>query len=206
MNIEIREVGIEEVDLLAQLFSDHLDEQCGLDQPAIRLPAFNARDFVEAMLNPKLNQFYAAWDGDRMAGFIRLGILCGEGLLPLATKVNRMKGGYLKRLPVTILRKLQNVLELLIGVFEKRATISAMLTPQTCGYIADLFVIEEYRRKGVGSELVEQAMGWFKSMGLNAVELYVLGENEPGCGFWKSKGFSDRRILVRNEIVKIGKD
>lgn len=199
MSIEIRESHLEDSMSLADLFSAHLDEQCAMDKANIRQLAFNPRDFIEAMLNPKLNKFLAAWDGGRMIGFIRLGILYGEGLLPLDKRVNRLRSSYLRRLPVSLLKRLQNSVGGIIARIERLGTPFSMLQPQTVGYIADLYIIKEYRHKGTGKLLVEQAMDWFRQMGVEAVELNVLNSNEAGRAFWKSLGFKDRRILARKE-------
>jgi len=186
--------------LLADLFSAHLDEQCALDRTNVRSPGFRSEDFIEAMLNPKLNKFFAAWNGDRMIGFVRLGILYGDGLVPLDEKVDRLRGSYLRRFPVAILKRAQNSIGGVINRLERRGSPFSLLLPQTIGYIADMYVVKEFRRQGAGRKLVEQAMIWFRQMEVSAVELNVLYLNEAGRAFWKSLGFKDRRILARKDI------
>jgi ribosomal protein S18 acetylase RimI-like enzyme len=54
------------------------------------------------------------------------------------------------------------------------------------------------RRKGVGTLLVESAVEWFESCGINKVELEVAEANEGGLAFWRSQGFGDfQRMLLR---------
>lgn len=203
MDIVIREAGVEQAAKLAELYSAHLDEQCRIDKAFVRSGAFNPRDFIDAMLNPKLNQFFAADCGDSMVGFVRLSILYADGMVPLDEGVNRLEAGYVRRIPLTILRKISHILSGLIERIEARRSAFRMLEPSRTGYIADIYVVPGYRRKGVGRMLVEESMKWFVLQGISAVELNVLADNESGKQFWESLGFKPRRILARKTLAEI---
>ena len=57
------------------------------------------------------------------------------------------------------------------------------------GLISDVAVAEQYRRKGIGEALYEQAMVWFKDKSIERVELRVANVNPVAQGFWKKMGF-----------------
>lgn len=199
-NIEIREATLNDVKALAQLFSAHLSEQVQMDPIAMKNPAFNAEGFISGMMNPKLNQFYVATDDDKIVGFVRLAIRIDEGLLPLSTEINRVSVSYLKRLPTALLKRGIIILDSLKRRLEKKYTIFSPMTQGTCGYLADMYVLPEYRRQGIGSKLFDLAQRWFSENGITHVELNVLAKNLPGRSFWKSKGFEDRRLVLLKSI------
>lgn len=199
---EIKETGLEHIEELARLFSDHLDEQCKIGPTMARNPYFNVRDFVEAMINPKLNEFLTAWDGASMIGFVRLSIYNGDVLLPLDSQVDRYRVSYLKRVPLSILRRLRNALTALIRRMERRDPIHSMIVPIRRGYVADLYILPDHRRKNTGTMLIKAAFEWFAKMGVTYVDLNVLADNEAGRGFWKSMGFEDRSIVACQNLIK----
>ena len=59
------------------------------------------------------------------------------------------------------------------------------------GYIHDLFVIPEYRRKGIGKQLFDEIMKWFHTLDIDRVELDVIVGNYLANSFWKKQGFND---------------
>ncbi len=58
------------------------------------------------------------------------------------------------------------------------------------GFIGDLFVRPEYRRQGIGHDLVRAAMKFFEKNKVKQVELLVAIKNEDTIKFWESIGFS----------------
>ena len=73
------------------------------------------------------------------------------------------------------------------------------------GYIYHTAVHPEYRKRGIGKALVEQAMEVLKSCGINKTALVVFERNDTGNAFWERMGFAAREDLVyRNkEITKL---
>ena len=64
------------------------------------------------------------------------------------------------------------------------------------GYIYHTAVNPDYRRRGIGSELVDEALNALKSLGINKVALVVFSRNENGNAFWEKLGFTGRDDLV----------
>jgi ribosomal protein S18 acetylase RimI-like enzyme len=57
------------------------------------------------------------------------------------------------------------------------------------GFISDLCVKSEYRRKGLGKQILDKILEWFKSRQIDRIELTVLAKNQIGYSFWKKQGF-----------------
>ena len=72
------------------------------------------------------------------------------------------------------------------------------------GFVADLSVHPDYRRKGVGTALWNAIKEWFVGNGLQATQLNVSVFNGQGQQFWKECGFEDFvRVMwrdLKNEI------
>ncbi|MFN4319329.1 MAG: GNAT family N-acetyltransferase [Aquificaceae bacterium] len=60
------------------------------------------------------------------------------------------------------------------------------------GAIHELVVLPQYRNKGIGKALVEKAIEYFKSRGLDTVELWVGDRNTQALEFYKSLGFEEK--------------
>ena len=59
------------------------------------------------------------------------------------------------------------------------------------GNIDNTAVTAAYRRKGIGEKMVAEIMKWFRSKGINRMELSVAHGNPVGGPFWKKQGFKD---------------
>ncbi len=59
------------------------------------------------------------------------------------------------------------------------------------GDIYDLMVEPSFRRRGIGSGLLKQAIEWFKSQKIERIEISVHPDNISGYSFWKKKGFQE---------------
>ncbi|MBR5950686.1 MAG: GNAT family N-acetyltransferase [Actinomycetaceae bacterium] len=76
------------------------------------------------------------------------------------------------------------------------------------GYVYHTAVHPDYRRQGIGRDLVTHAMSALKGEGINKVAMLVFAKNETGNAFWESEGFTARTdVVYRNkelsEIVRI---
>ncbi len=198
MDIKVREAGEGDLEKVGELFAGHLNEQFSMDPFARPNSAFDPHWFIRAMMNPPMNHILLACEGEDVIGFARMAIVYGEGLVPVApVKVKRAESSYLKKLPVTLLRKLRDFMEILISKFEQRRTISQIALPAKRGYIADFYVLPEYRRHGVGGKLFSECKKWFLSRGLYMVDLQYLAVNEAGKRFWEKMGFEPYRYYSK---------
>ena len=76
------------------------------------------------------------------------------------------------------------------------------------GYIYHMSVDENYRKQGIGKQLVEKSLTQLKKEGINKVALLVFNRNEIGNAFWEKQGFIARgdityRNKELNEIIRI---
>jgi len=62
------------------------------------------------------------------------------------------------------------------------------------GYICDLFVKKEFRRKGIGKILLEKAENWFKEKRIKSVHLEAYAEN-PYIGFYEKMKY--KKLSIR---------
>lgn len=69
------------------------------------------------------------------------------------------------------------------------------------GEISDVFVKPEYRKTGIGYQLIEKAEEWFRENGLELAWLKVHSGNELGRAFWERVGYKDYMI---EKMKKIG--
>ena len=57
--------------------------------------------------------------------------------------------------------------------------------------ISDMFVLEEYRRRGIATQMLNHVRRWVESKGIRRIELHVEARNSIGLAFWKKQGFKD---------------
>ena len=79
------------------------------------------------------------------------------------------------------------------------------------GYIYHTAVSPDYRKRGIGSALVDRAISALKALGINKAALVVFSRNEDGNAFWGRQGFTLRNDLCyRNralaELIRIDTD
>ena len=79
----------------------------------------------------------------------------------------------------------------IVGFIICRYSIGSELF-QLCrkGYIAETYVHENHRSKGIGKLLFETAEQWMINKGANHIELQVSIKNLEAQKFWKNKGFN----------------
>jgi len=72
------------------------------------------------------------------------------------------------------------------------------------GIIADVYVLEERRRKGVARKMLDVAVRWFKKNKVRSVQLGVAHDNMEGRAVWRSIGFEPYMITKRLDLDKFG--
>jgi ribosomal protein S18 acetylase RimI-like enzyme len=58
------------------------------------------------------------------------------------------------------------------------------------GFIGDLYVSPDYRRLGIGHDLVKDALNFFARRKVSQIELLVSIKNRDAITFWEAIGFS----------------
>jgi diamine N-acetyltransferase len=57
------------------------------------------------------------------------------------------------------------------------------------GVVSDIAIAKGHRRNGAGRALVETALEWFRSRGLDRVAANMVPANPEALGFWRAMGF-----------------
>jgi putative acetyltransferase len=69
------------------------------------------------------------------------------------------------------------------------------------GYIHHLAVASEYRRQGLGRQLVERCISALASVGIRKCHIFIFNTNMNGIAFWQAAGW-----LVRQDVQLISKN
>jgi ribosomal protein S18 acetylase RimI-like enzyme len=64
----------------------------------------------------------------------------------------------------------------------------------------NMFVLSEFRNKGIGTKLFNEFVKWCKEKGVKRVKLVVSSENKKALGFDRKLGFQDHSITLEKEI------
>ncbi len=72
------------------------------------------------------------------------------------------------------------------------------------GFIADLYVDRDYRRRGIGRRLVDAVLEWFRSQEVYHVEWNAAAANPESRGFWRSVGGRDLLVRMRLDLEESG--
>lgn len=70
------------------------------------------------------------------------------------------------------------------------------ITEKRVGEIDSLFVLPEYRGKGLGEALVEQSIRWLNEQGVEKIFLEVSAGNEQVFSFYAKFGFYPAKIVL----------
>ena len=76
------------------------------------------------------------------------------------------------------------------GQIAARLSLSRDAHPSS-RHVADLglMVAEEYRRRGIATMLLDEAVGWARAFGIRKIELHVFPWNEPAIALYEAFGF-----------------
>ena len=75
------------------------------------------------------------------------------------------------------------------------------------GYIHHLAVAPAKRRRGIGSQLVQQALERLRGIGIAKCHLFVFESNSAGKTFWAARGFAERDdIAIMSHNLKTTSD
>lgn len=68
------------------------------------------------------------------------------------------------------------------------------------GSIHDLFVHAQYRGRGLGKALLQEAELRFKALAITRMDLYALRDNTNAVNLYEGQGFSVREVHMEKEI------
>ncbi|MEN9338237.1 MAG: hypothetical protein RIQ41_551 [Candidatus Parcubacteria bacterium] len=71
---------------------------------------------------------------------------------------------------------------------------------KTVGHIDSIFVLEEYRGKGLGTELINRAVEWLQSKAISVCTIGVRVENEAALDLYQKLGFEVGNIKLWKEL------
>jgi len=93
------------------------------------------------------------------------------------------------------------VVGFIAGVVRNQTEINRLeIGPHKVGEVADLYLDEEYRNKGIGTEMLKIAEEYFKSMECDGIWLSVFYPNENAHNFYKKLGFTDREVGMLKQL------
>ena len=65
------------------------------------------------------------------------------------------------------------------------------------GEIDSIFIQEQHRRTGVGTELVNLALKWFENQGCETISVAIAEGNEASMDFYRRFGFAERLTVMQ---------
>jgi GNAT superfamily N-acetyltransferase len=189
----VREAGPADLPALAELFSAHLAEQ-GAWNPldaGSRNPAFDSLTFLTQAWAAGVEQFRVAEEAELLLGFIRFN-LAGGG------PPRDRRGPRTWTFP----RLLRFAADRLNRLAERRLEPAQLGRAPAggYGYIADLYLLPDRRRQGIGSQLVDSARQWFQQQNVEIIYLNVFDLNRVGTHFWTKLGFLPYRHTLLRQL------
>ena len=71
------------------------------------------------------------------------------------------------------------------------------------GYIHHLAVHPDYRRQGIGQQLIDHCFAALHAVGIQKCHLFIFKENQSGIAFWEASGWSYREdIAVMSKMIE----
>ncbi len=67
-------------------------------------------------------------------------------------------------------------------------------------FIYEIVVLPEYRNKGYGKKIIDEAVKWAKSKKLTSIELNALSNNYSARAFYERIGFKEFQVKLRKEV------
>ena len=59
------------------------------------------------------------------------------------------------------------------------------------GFIDTMAIMADYRRQGIGEQMLDRIFEWFASQDIDRIELTVAAKNQVGYSFWRKHDFRD---------------
>lgn len=68
------------------------------------------------------------------------------------------------------------------------------------GYISNLFIMQDYRGKGLGVKLIETAEGWLKRNKTEHITLEIHKDNKAALSLYRKVGYKDYTVKLEKGI------
>ena len=75
-----------------------------------------------------------------------------------------------------------------------------LFQPLRCGLLADIYVCQAHRRRGVGRQLVERLCLWFRDQEVTYFEWHVSAKNQAALNFWAAIGGENTMLRMRAQV------
>ena len=85
-------------------------------------------------------------------------------------------------------------------IVTKRAAPHPVLNLPDTVVVTDAYVLDEYRRQGIGRQLFAAARDHALAEGVRALEVGTLTNDHRAVSFWRSMGFGDWRVTLALEL------
>lgn len=85
------------------------------------------------------------------------------------------------------------IIGLVVAVILKQTSTDLLsIIPSTIGRILELFVKDQFRRRGIGKRLMTAAESYLKKLGCDIIWVEVFAPNHPAHNFYQKLGYHDR--------------
>jgi len=65
------------------------------------------------------------------------------------------------------------------------------------GGIYEIYVVSEWRNRGIGKKIMKHAFNWFKDRGVRTIRVEVLASNDEAISFYERFGFKPNYISMQ---------
>lgn len=79
---------------------------------------------------------------------------------------------------------------------EVRKTQHPLINVFEYGHISDIVIASEWKRQGIGKQLIKEAHKWLRKNQMTEVTLTVFSFNKEAISFYESIGYCDRNITM----------
>jgi ribosomal protein S18 acetylase RimI-like enzyme len=87
-----------------------------------------------------------------------------------------------------------------LAAYDKHDDVAIELEERIGGFISELFVQKEMRKKGIATALLNEAERRFKARGFKRVIVSVVTENNTAMRLYRSNGFGDHVSLLQKRL------
>ena len=170
----IREAADADLERLAALYEEFLEGVFHADGDITRNPRLDLPRTLSRLMRRRDAVVLAAETDAELIGFARVDLRRGTDR------------------PLTLRQRIREC-------FTHRLSAMPMLFADH-GYLAHLFVREDFRRRGVGRALVQASAEWVKTRGGKSLDLNVLATNDAATAFYRELGMSELLVHYRMRL------